>query len=53
MHHDTAFREYMDWDWFQSVTRTKLCQWWTDADIASSDDDNTTYDTQTHEGSHV
>jgi hypothetical protein len=22
-------------------------------DIASSDDDNTTYDTQTHEGSHV
>jgi hypothetical protein len=51
MHRDAAFREYLDW--FQSVTRIKLCQSWTDADyaeIASSDDYNTTYDTQTHGG---
>jgi hypothetical protein len=54
MHHNAAFRECPDW--FQSITRTKLHQWWTYADnveIASLDDANTTYDTQTREGSHV
>jgi hypothetical protein len=54
MHRDSAFREYLEW--FQSVTRTKLRQRWTDVDyaeIGSLDDDNSTYDTHTHVGSHV
>jgi hypothetical protein len=54
MHWDATFKEYLDW--FQSVTRTKLCQRWTDVDyveIASSNDGNTTYNTQPRMGSHV
>ncbi|CAN6247071.1 unnamed protein product [Urochloa humidicola] len=50
-HRNANFREYLAW--YHSVTRYKLRQRWTGADyadIASSDDDNTTYDKACREG---
>ncbi|CAO2043452.1 unnamed protein product [Urochloa humidicola] len=53
-HTNANFRAYLAW--YHSATRYKLRQRWTGADyanIASSDDDNTTYDKQCREGTVV
>jgi hypothetical protein len=54
MHKDPTFREYLAC--YQSVTRIKLHQRWTDEDymdVGSSGDEDTPYDTRTQDGSHV
>jgi hypothetical protein len=54
MHQDSLFRQYLQW--YHGATQTKLWQRWTDADYAegaSSNDEETVYDTRTHASSHV
>ncbi|TVU26210.1 hypothetical protein EJB05_28747, partial [Eragrostis curvula] len=54
MHRDSSFRRYLEW--YQSSTRYRLRQTWTDrdyADMGSSDDENTPYDVATRQGTVV
>ncbi|TVU13435.1 hypothetical protein EJB05_40491, partial [Eragrostis curvula] len=54
MHRDSSFRRYLEW--YQSSTRYRLRQAWTDrdyADMESSDDENTPYDVATRQGTVV
>jgi hypothetical protein len=54
MHQGSTFREFLAW--YQSVTRIKLCERWTDEDyagIGSFEDKDTPYDTHNQDGSHV
>ncbi|TVU01526.1 hypothetical protein EJB05_53025, partial [Eragrostis curvula] len=54
MHRDSEFRRYLEW--YQSSTRYRLRQAWTDrdyADMESSDDENTPYDVATRQGTVV
>ncbi|TVU32501.1 hypothetical protein EJB05_24232, partial [Eragrostis curvula] len=54
MHRDSSFRRYLEW--YQSSTRYRLRQTWTDrdyADMESSEDENTPYDVATRQGTQV
>jgi hypothetical protein len=53
-HNNANFRAYLTW--YHTATRYRLRQRWTQddyADIASSDDENTTYDVRGREGQAV
>jgi hypothetical protein len=54
LHNNANFRAYLTW--YHTATRYRLRQRWTQddyADIASSDDENTTYDVRGREGQAV